>query len=204
MYWRPAPSARAVHRAHLRHVITEAGGLGFRTDDALLIAVPGRRGWTIDDAAVPDGGWDFVGRRLWAAFASQVDGDAVRFVCPVPEPERLHLAVSLGLEVVESWWHMEVSQSADGEPARDPEVDGATAVRVQAPPVYDPGGDILFLTQVTDPVRALVSGRHEAAAQGNPLLVVSQMVGDQALVEALEASGFRRHCDFVQGRVAVR
>jgi hypothetical protein len=41
------------------------------------------------------------------------------------------------------------------------------------------------------------SGQHKAAAQGNPLVAVSQMVGDVALVEALTASGFRRHCDFL-------
>jgi hypothetical protein len=203
VYWRPASGAADLHRTHLRHVIAEAGGLGFRTDDALLVAVPGRRGWTIDDAAVPDGGWDSVGRRLWAAFASQVEGDAVRFVCPVPETDRLHFAVRLGLEVVESWWHLEIPLTAGRAAARDPKVSGATAVRVQAPPVYDPGGEIQFLRQVSDPARALASAQHNAAAQGNPLVVVSQMVGDAALVEALEASGFRRHCDFVQGRLAV-
>jgi hypothetical protein len=204
VYWRPAPSAAAIHRAHLRHVLTEAGGLGLRTDDALLIAVPGRRGWTIDDAAVSDGGWDSAGRRLWAAFASQADGDVVRFVCPVPETERLHFAVSLGLEVTESWWHVEVPQSTAGKGVRGPQVDGATVEYVQAPPVYDPGGEILFLRQVSDPARALPSVQHKAAAQGNPLVVVSQMVGDVVLVEALESSGFRRHCDFMDGRVAVR
>jgi hypothetical protein len=204
VYWRRAPSAAAIHRAHLRHVLTDSGGLGFRTDDALLIAVPGRRGWTIDDAAVPDGRWDSVGRQLWAAFASQVDGHAVRFVCPVPETERLHFAVSLGLEVTESWWHVEVAQSAGAEAEQGPEVGGATAEVVQAPPVYDAGGEILFLHEVTDPARALASAQDRAAAQANPLVVVSQMAGDMALVEALDAAGFRRHCDFVQGRVAVR
>jgi hypothetical protein len=109
----------------------------------------------------------------------------------------------LGLEVAESWWHVEVSLSAGGNDVRGPEVDGATAEYVQSPPVYDPGGEVLFLREVTDPARALASAQHKAAAQGNPLVVVSQMVGDAALVEALEASGFRRHCDFVQGRVAL-
>lgn len=203
VYWRPAPSAATIHRAHLHHVITEAGGLGFRTDDALLIAVPGRRGWTIDDAAVPDGGWDCVGPRLWAAFASRVDGDMVRFVCPAPESGRRHFAASLGLEVVESWWHLEVSREQGATGVGHPKVDGATAVHVQAPPVYDPGGEVLFLSRVTDPARALASAEHRAAVQGNPLVVVSHSSGDQALVEALEAAGYRRHCDFVQGRVAV-
>jgi hypothetical protein len=54
-----------------------------------------------------------------------------------------------------------------------------------------------------DAARALASAQHKAAARRNPLVVVSQMVGDAALVAALEAAGFRRHCDFVQGRVAV-
>jgi hypothetical protein len=204
VYWRPAPSAAQIHRTHLRHVITEGGGLGFRSDDGLLIATPGHRGWTIDDAAVPEGGWDSVGRRLWAAFASQVEGDAVRFVCPVPESDRLHFATRLGLELAESWWHVEVPRSTAGKGMRGPEVDGVTAEYVQAPPVYDPGGQILFLRQVSDPARALASAQHNATAQGSPLVVVSQMVGDAALVEALEVSHFRRHCDFAQGTVAVR
>jgi hypothetical protein len=204
VYWRPAPCAGEIHRSYLRHLITEAGGLGFRTDDALLVAAPGRRGWTIDDAAVPNGGWDSFGRQLWAAFASQVEGDAVRFVCPVPETDRLHFAASLGLEVAESWWHVEVPQSTAGKGVRGPQVDGATVEYVQAPPVYDPGGEILFLRRVSDSARALPSAQHKAAAQGNPLVVVSQMVGDRALVEALESSGFRRHCDFMEGRVAVQ
>jgi hypothetical protein len=99
---------------------------------------------------------------------------------------------------------VEVSQSVGGNGVRGLEVDGATAEYVQAPPVNDPGGANLFLRQVSDPAPALASAQHNAAAQGNPLVVVSQMAGDAALVETLETSGFRRHCDFMQGRVAVR
>jgi hypothetical protein len=96
-----------------------------------------------------------------------------------------------------------VPQSTGRGGVRGAKVHGATAEYVQAPPDYDPGGEILFLRQVTDPAPALASAQHKAAAQGNPLVVVSQQVGDEALVEALGAAGFRRHCDFVTGRVAV-
>ena len=73
----------------------------------------------------------------------------------------------------------------------------ATAVHVQAPPVNDPGGEILFLRDVADPARALVSARDEAVSHGDPLVVVRQMVGDEALAEALGAAGYRRHCDLL-------
>ena len=200
VYWRPAPDADQAHRRFLGHVLGSGGGLGFRTDDALMIAAPGGAGvWIIDDAAVPDGRWAETGRLLWHALAREVPGQHVRFVCPVPERERTHFARHQGLTVQSSWWHVAVNQVRAPTADASPHIGGATASLVQAPPVYDPGGPVLFLTDVTAPEVALTAARAEAERLGTPVVVVDQPSTDSDLGVGLGAGGFHRHCDFYVG-----
>jgi hypothetical protein len=85
--------------------------MGFRTDDALLIAAPGGNGrWIIDDAFVPDGEWARSGQLLWNALSGEIAGSPVRFVCPVPEPDRADFARTRGLHLQTSWWHKTIEQ----------------------------------------------------------------------------------------------
>lgn len=199
LYWRPAADALERHRAHLAHVIGEGQGVGFRTNDALMVAAKGERGWTIDDAWVQPDRWERDGEELWARTMEHVGTDPVRFVCPVFEPERAAFARQRGLVPESSWWHAEVEalETIRAHDA-DPHVAGASAALVSAPPIYDPGGPILFLHGVRD-ITAIAESRESATRCGSPLVVVDQPAGREDLAEALADEGFTRHCDFLVG-----
>lgn len=200
VYWRPARDADEVHRRFLESTLGR-GGVGFRTDDAVMIAAPGCGGWTVDDAAVGDGRWAGSGQLLWDAVCGAVGGGRVRFVCPTPEVERRRFAVQQGLRLRTSWWQATVDPTYPPRGEGGPDVDGATATLVPAPPIYDPGGPILFLRDVLDAARALPVARAEAARLGAPVVVVDQPAGDDALGAALPGAGFSCHCEFLTGTV---
>ena len=69
-----------------------------------------------------------------------------RIAREAPELERTAAAVALGLPVAESWWHRDL-EVVDG-PAVWHDLTGARLVA--APPVYDPGGPVLLVTEVDD------------------------------------------------------
>ena len=194
--WRPAVDAERAHASYLRWVL-ENGGLGFRTEAALLVAVPGPDASVVDDAAVPDGTWSTVGAALWAALEARAPGEPVRFVCPVPDAERTAFATRSGLARAESWWHRDVPGHGAASEA-PPHLPGAAVSVVPAPPVYDPGGPVLFVEDVTDE-GCLVRAPAEAARLGCPLVVVGQPVTSTSLAAALSGGGYRRHCDFHTG-----
>lgn len=202
VYWRPARDAEQVHRRFLESVLA-GDGVGFRTADAVMIAAPDRAGgWTVDDAAVGDGEWATCGQRLWDAVRAAIGGGRVRFVCPTPEVERRRFAEAQGLWLQTSWWQSTLDPARPAREADRPDVEGATATLVPAPPIYDPGGPILFVTDVRAPAAALDSAREEAARLGAPVTVVDQPATDDRLDLALLDAGFYRHCDFHTGTVA--
>lgn len=185
VYWRPAADASERHREFLTYVITDGGGVGYRTDDGLIIAAPGRQGWTIDDAWVPADRWSDEGLALWTSTLERA-GD-VRFVCPVFEPERASFARDRGLVLANSWWHLEVSPNRG-----EAELAGATVTVVPAPPVYDPGGPIMFVSDVLD-IDAVAKA---PLVCDGPLVVVDQPAGSDELGAALAKANYVRHCDF--------
>lgn len=198
VYWRPAPNAADRHREFLRYLLGDGGAVGFRTDADLILAQPRDKGWVIDDAAVANDAWDGDGEALWQAVRGSLTGP-VRWVCPVPEPTRLRFALAHGFETVESWWHWNVPEVVCAVRDGDPSVTGASAQLVPAPPVYAPGGPVLLLTGVENPRAAVADATQRAARLGSPVVVVSQLPGDEVLGVELENAGFRRHCDFLQG-----
>lgn len=200
VYWRPGRDAAEVHRRFLESTLDQ-DGVGFRTDDAVMIAAPGRGIWTVDDAAVGDGQWAGCGQLLWNAVCGGIGGGQLRFVCPTPEVERRRFAEDQGLRLRTSWWQATVDPTWPARSDGRPDVDGATATLVPAPPIYDPGGPILFLSNVLDAKRALLTAREEAARLGAPIVVVDQPATDDALSAALSGTGFYCHCDFLTGTV---
>ena len=202
VYWRQAADAAQAHRRHLGYALSGGGGVGFRTDDALLIAAPRRDDrWIIDDAVVPDGEWATTGQLLWDALRGEIARSPVRFVCPVPEPGRAGFARTRGLRLQSSWWHDAIEQVRPPAEGHDLHVEGATASLVPAPRVYDPGGPVVFLTEIRDVARALPAARAEAQRLGSPVVVADQPQGDTALAGALEDAGYHRHCDFFDGTI---
>ncbi|RYC11251.1 hypothetical protein [Nocardioides zhouii] len=199
-FWRPAPDALDRHRDHLDHLLS-AGARGFRTAGSVLLAAPRGDGWLVDDAAVEGAAPASEWQHLWDAFADACPGDAVRLVCPTYDAERAEHATRVGLNVAESWWLRELPGSGGGQSGIDVALPGADAVTVGAPPVYAPPGPILFLPTVKD-VAALPAALTRAPELGCVAIVVAQRAGHQDLADDLSACGFRRHCDYYEGRIA--
>lgn len=97
---------------------------------------------------------------------------------------------------------LELDGSGGGEPGLEVALPGAEAITVGAPPVYAPPGPILFLPAPTDATKALPAAISRAPALGCAAIVVNQGADDTDLGAALAAAGFRRHCDYFEGRVA--
>ncbi|MCW2935605.1 MAG: hypothetical protein JWM19_6567 [Actinomycetia bacterium] len=67
-----------------------------------------------------------------------------------------------------------------------------------APPVYDPGGPVLFVTGMTS-AACLPAAEAEARLLGSPVVVVDQPPSARGVAVAREEAGYRRHCDFFTG-----
>ena len=123
----------------------------------------------------------------------------MRFVCPVPEPKRTALAVGLGLTCAETWWHRDLTERpADFPDDASLQVRGAQGRLVAAPPLYAPGGPVLFVTEFHDR-RALAAIERQAASCGAAVSVVTQAPDDGVREALLRTIGYRRTCDFYEG-----
>lgn len=199
VYWRPAPDARERHREWLGHLITEGGAVGVRTECGVMVAAPGRHGWTIDDAWVAPDSWDGEGLTLWNHTMDAIGPQPWRFVCPAFEPARVAFATDCGMSLSTSWWHTDIPRrAARADAGEEPRLDGARVGLVPAPPVYDPGGPITHVWDVHD-LTALDRARDEASRCGSPLVVVDQPAHRTGLARALRERGYVRHCYFFDG-----
>lgn len=198
-FWKPAKDASRTHAAFLGSLIAEPDSLSIRTDHGFLIGMPCRGALVIDDMAMErDVFWPLDGEELLRR-AGQTG--RLRFVCPVPEAPRASAATAVGLSVVESWWHRDLTHVAPS--AHDPDdsgvqVDRAAGRLVPAPPVYAPGGPVLLLTSLTDP-SALSVIEDEAARRGAPISVVSQRCEDDQLAQLLKSAGYKRTTNYYEG-----
>lgn len=200
IFWRPAPDAVKNHRAFLGYLLGDAGARGYRTRASALIAAPRGGGWLIDDAYVEGDEWvDGDGQLLWDALIVDCGGAAIRFVCPTYEQKKGEFARSVGLEVAESWWLMELEGSGGGQADVEIDLPGARARTVAAPAIYAPPGPILFLPAPEDPARAVRAAIQEAPMLGCAAIVVNQRTGDRALQTHLVRAQFRQHCDYYLG-----
>lgn len=204
VYWHPASDADLRHREFLAFLLDDGDALGVRTNDSFMLAQRRGDGWMVDDAVVAGDDWESEGALLWEALCGALTGP-VRWVCPVPERSRREFAERCGFEVGESWWHREVIGYVVPSPS-DAGSDvinlvGASARLVSAPPIYSPGGPILFLTDVRDPETVLGEALDGAPGLGSPVVVVAQPAHDLALARQLLTHDFTRHCDFLDGLV---
>lgn len=200
VFWRPAVDATSRHRAFLAYLLAETGTRMLRTDTSVLLAVPGRDGWLVDDFHVPGSDWAARdGGELWRTLDGELDGEPVRLVCPTVEPERAAFAMAAGLSIAESWWLLELTGVTGGEGGVRIALPGAEALTVVAPPVYDPLGPVLYVSTVKDSRIALESAVERAHELGCPAVVVNHTAGDHELAGHLSAAGFRQHCDYFTG-----
>lgn len=150
----------------------------------------------VDDMALDDDNlWPHDGSALLQAVSQRSE---VRFVCPIPEPERRQAAVHLGMLLVESWWHRDLATETS-ETVVDPviAVQGASGRLVEAPPVYAPGGSVL-LTFDVDSGRALTAIEDAASAGGAVVSVVSR--DPRRSTDFLICAGYKRTTDFFAWR----
>lgn len=196
-FWRPAPQAREASRRFLGSQIDNPDVLSIRTDRAFLFGAERGGLRVVDDMAVEDlSGWDTEGQQLLRAAGER---DDVRFVCPVPEPERTRTALDLGMINAETWWHRDLDPGGQFTESDDPSVrvEGATGRLVPAPPVYAPGGPVLLVFQV-DGAEALGAIEHEAAGLGATVSVVTQRPADAELAALLTEAAYVRTTDFFE------
>lgn len=117
--------------------------------------------------------------------------------------ERNRFAKHVGLALVNTWWLVEIDVP-QGQPPREdekvPQVPGALATFAQAPPVYDPGGPMLLLHDVTD-TTAVAAALTVARERGCAGMVVDVREGVADLREPIETAGARAHCHFYEGRL---
>jgi hypothetical protein len=177
-FWRPSQDADERHSEWLRHLIESVETLSIRTETGFLFGENLSGVQTIvDDMAMesPDA-WMTDGVELLRA--AEALGRPLRFVCPLFERERAQAAKALGLDLVETWWHLDLP--ASGAPSlgsEDVSCDGGVGRLVVAPPIYDPGGPVLMVTRA-DHERALALVEEKAARAGATVSVVSQLPTD--------------------------
>jgi hypothetical protein len=196
-FWRRAPDAHRVHARYLSSLIADPGVRAMRTEHTFAFGMH-RSGLVLVDDAVADRAdqWATEGAALFRRLVGQ---SPVRFVCPVPEPERTALAVELGLRCADTWWQRDLNgRTSDFHNDDELQVRGAQGHLVAAPAVYAPGGSVLLVTQFHDR-RALTEMEQQAAGRGAAVSVVTQAPDDRDREELLLTIGYRRTCDFYEG-----
>ncbi|MDO9495936.1 MAG: hypothetical protein Q7J48_09555 [Nocardioides sp.] len=192
-FWRPAADAAARHRAFLAHLVADPGAVTIRTEHGYLVGVERAGRLVVDDMVVdPPEHWATEGVRM----VEHARGSGpLRFVVPASERERMDVALGLGLEPAEVWWHRDLEPGTGlNVVVEDPAVSvaGAAGQLVPAPPVYDPGGPVLLVTSV-ESADALTRIQQSAARRGATVAVVAQDLadpGDAATAALLTEAGF--------------
>lgn len=201
-FWRPAQGATEKHRAFLENLIGDPEAFTVRSANGYLAALPRGPVWLVDDAVVTEAGdWIIDGVRLLQN--AQEHCGALRLVVPAVETRRMEAAIHVGLAAVEHWWHRDLrggAQANEQEDGADPtvEVDGAAGRLVPAPPVYNPGGPVLLVTEV-ESAGSLRRIETEAARRGAPVSVVTQEPNDVGLANLLSEAGYTLTTVFCEG-----
>lgn len=196
VYWAPAADAKRLHLSYLAAFLESADAVGFTDGSSVILAERRPDGWLVDDAEVAEGAWGPAGAALWAAMVDGHAGERVRFVVPVYEEPRREFARSRGLKVAETWWLRELRGNG-GESGIEVDLRGTAGVTVPAPPIYEPGGPVLFVDRAAgdDVARTAVERATELGCSG---VVLSQRSGEPA-DPAWIAGGLRPHCEFYEG-----
>ena len=196
-FWRPSVDATERHRDYLGHLIEDPDVVGVRTEHGYLLATNLGDHVLVDDFVVtPDEHWPAEG----VALLEHVRGESgrLRVVVPAVERARLEAVQAVGLSPVETWWHRDLDGAdpwpsdadSDDDAAADVEVDGARGRLRPAPPVYDPGGPVLLVTEL-ESIDALARIEEAAAARGARVAVVTTLrSADRDVATLLQCAGY--------------
>src|SRR5207248_325401 len=159
VFWRPRPGVTGLHACFLGRQIASPGYLALRTDHAFLIGQRRGREGFVDDFAVDetadwDGpSWENDGAALLKAAWRQWEPggvEAARVVTAHADEDKCAMLAALSLDLAEQWWVRELEPAPPGQPAPAGQVTGTgfAGLLVSAPPVYDPGGLVLQVSEL--------------------------------------------------------
>jgi hypothetical protein len=217
VFWRPRPGVTGLHARFLSRQLDAPGYLALRTDHGFLIGQRRDREAFVDDFAVDETAtWDGDGaallRTAWHRWAA--DGlDAVRVVTAHTDEDKCAMLATFSLDLAEQWWVRELRASPDDQatsaargtqptqPIPTGPVTGAgfSGLLGPAPPVYDPGGPILFLGNLADGT-GLADVEREAAGMGAVLLIVPAAPASARAAAVARSPGWTVASDWYLGR----
>lgn len=178
VFWRPAGGIVDVHGRFLATRLASEGAVGLRTHRGFLIGEPKNQEGLVDDFAVePDSSWASDGAELlcaaWAELAAQ-GLRTLRVVTAAADQEKVAMLRSCSLQLAEQWWVKPLEPTGTttglGTTGRITG-SGFSGTLGPAPPVYDPGGPVLFVDRLYDGAD-LADLVREATATGAVLAVV--------------------------------
>jgi GNAT superfamily N-acetyltransferase len=219
VFWRPRPGVTGLHARFLARQLASPGFLALRTGHGFLIGQRRDQEAFVDDFAVDETArWDGDGAALllaaWHRWAA--DGlDAVRVVTAHADNDKCAMLSALSLELAEQWWVRELSpgdRDVQAIPAGQPAPAGQAApagpvtgagfsgLLGPAPPVYDPGGPVLLVSDLAGP--DLASVEREAARMGAVLLIVPAAPASARAAAIARRPGWTVASDWYLGRPA--
>ena len=191
VFWRPARGVTEAHGNFLAEKVSAGSAVALRSERGFLIGEERRREGFIDDFAVEaDGDWANDGADLlcsaWPLLAAR-GAATLRVVTAAADEPKVAMLRACSLEPVEQWWVKPVEPS--GTPGTTGRVDarGFSGILGPAPPVYDPGGPVVLVDQLTAGTR-VAAIEQGAAALGAVLAIVPVPVGDGREAELQDAT----------------
>lgn len=210
VFWRPRPGVTGLHGCFLRRRIVAPQYVALRGDHAFIIGQrrPGQ-GFVHDVAVDQDRSWDTDGADLLRAAWQRLSAGGcatMRVVTANADSSKSRMLRSLSLCLAEQWWVRELTPAPQPATSAAPSAPngrisgaGFSGILGPAPPVYDPGGQVL-LADTLDAEADLATAEREAAALGAVLLIVPAAPRTPRSAELGRAPGWSVACDWYDGQ----
>jgi hypothetical protein len=210
VFWRPRPGVTGLHARFLGRQLTLPGYLALRTEHGFLIGQRRDQEAFVDDFAVDETArWDADGAALllaaWRRW--EADGlDAVRVVTAHADEDKCAMLSALSLGLAEQWWVRELEGIPAGQfiPAGPVTGSGFSGLLGPAPPVYDPGGPVLLVSDLAASADVastdVASVEREAAGLGAVLLIVPAVPASARAAAIARRPGWTVASDWYLGR----
>jgi hypothetical protein len=206
VFWRPRPGVTGLHTRFLSRQIGSPGYVALRTKDSFLIGQRRDQEGFVDDFAVDETArWDADGPALLLATWHKWEPDgvqAVRVVTAHADEDKCAMLAALSLGLTGQWWVRELEPVAETPPAAPagPVTGAGFAGRLGvAPPVYDPGGLVLQVSELAGDAD-LAGVEREAAGMGAVLLIVPAAPGSARAAIVGRRPGWTVASDWYLGR----